>query len=303
MIGEREPFATKELKGVRYTENNASSLLEQHLGIIIPSHPKTVVLTPRNRLALYKNNENFRRTKRFSLINVVLKDSIKYFGYFSCEFNTCILRERPNDRNRTTSFHEVMHAFVDQTNPDIYLEIQSNIAKGLRNHTDFDYEAAEGYYIFEEGIASWGALEASTLIKGKNVAARNKEHQGWIETLLNASKSDSIEQNFKEINERVDAWSKLLDIYSPSYNKNSKKYDKLMKNQAIQGTACGHHFVNQIISKLGTSGINTADALNLLVIHPPASPRMLDQLEDPVAYAEELIVYYIRESGRLPKKN
>lgn len=76
-----------------------------------------------------------------------------------------------------------------------------------------------------------------------------------------------------------------------------------MKNQVIQGTACGHHFVNQIISKLGTSGINTADALNLLVIHPPASPRMLDQLEDPVAYAEELIVYYIRESGRLPKKN
>lgn len=303
MAGEREPFATKELRGVKYTENNAATLLEQHLGIVIPEHPKTIVLTPRNRLALYRNPE-FRKTKKISLLNVLAKDSIQFGGYYENKSNTCILKRKPQEDTDETPLHEAMHAFIDQANP----EIPQFINKIFQNNpTAFYYEAAETYHIFLEGIATWGSWETISHIRGKtSKETRDQIHREGQKILLGITNkrdlsNEDIMRQFALIKERVNIWKTLID--NPKDKELIKKYDNSSKEIVTQTTVYGHYFVHHIMSALTSQGISVSDVLRILALNPPQPPRALDQLQDPVAFADELIVYYIRERRRVPQKN
>lgn len=303
MTDEWEPVGNfRELKGVRYIENSASALLEQHLGIVIPDHPKTVVLTPRNRLALYRNSE-FRKTKIFSLLDVLVKDSIQLGGYYENKSNTCILKRKLQENIDEIPLHEAMHAFIDQANPEIpqFIDIIFQ-----NNPTDFYYEAAEAYHIFLEGIATWGSCETIALIRGKtNKEARENIHKEFMKARLGIVDKEltdeDIMRQFSLIHDRINLWKELID--NPKDKALVKKYNNSVKEMVTQTTVYGHYFVHHIMSALTSQGISVADVLRILALNPPQPPRALDQIQDPVAFADQLIVYYIRESGRVPQEN
>ncbi|MBI2034689.1 MAG: hypothetical protein HYT11_03085 [Candidatus Levybacteria bacterium] len=230
----------------------------------------------------------FRRKRGFSLLNVLYKESIPFAGTYENESNTCVLYRQPQSSDDITTLHEVMHAFIDQANPDIPDYIKTVIRQPENNPLNF--EAIETYHLFQEGIATWGSWETFSLIQGNDKETREFIHMDVMKKLLRITDrsiaEEDITQQFALIMERFNLRKDLIN--NPNL-RNIKKYHMLVKDRSIQTVVYGHYFVNKVMSELTGQGISVGNALRTLVLNPPNQPPTLEELKDPIAFSHNLI--------------
>ncbi len=165
-----------DLKGFRTTPNLESESLKDSLGISFTINPSKVDLDFYNSMVLLRK-PFLRRYTGIPLHELLIASSSRSVSLPRADAILVTTKGIPEWR-RFAALHENMHTFVGSQN-EIFNQLamptqsfQENIPQGFNSMV---------YKILDEGIAQWGAVEASAVLRGCQTPEQRREaHEEFL---------------------------------------------------------------------------------------------------------------------------
>lgn len=285
-----QALAYKRIYGIQYSPNEQADRLEGYLGVTFAEKPRKVIITPRNRVAIFVNSllPPFRN---LGLLNRALETEPTIGGTYEPDYNLMFVK----DNSPFTILHENMHAFANQVNPAFFgsgIKADADVLSarmGRRPHLIGEAEKAWLVKIFDEGIAETGALhilfDRNNLQTDKIVEPYDLSQASdllpdmlYLRDILDGIMAINAVITRRDIIERMtDEIIKRTRVYEPI------NWDD--PNIYFQLRFLGVYFCQGTLNELRRNGLTIAQAFTNLLKNPPTA---LGQLKDPVSFAQGL---------------